>query len=473
MTVLLPCVRHLALCGLLLLATPAHAWRLEAGEATAQSTFTTPAAFTRVNFQHPFDVIPVVITVATDEGSDPATVRIRNVTTTGFDIAPTEPQGNDGPHVAMTVHYVAIEPGNHRLPTGELLVAATHATTAYQGKRLTGTSWDSVSFPTSPGSTPAVLATIQTMASETQAPGSPSSPWLTPAIRNVTAAGMQMSLDYSETSSGTVSTETVGYVAVQSGGAGVFTDNAGNSISWSALRTADAIVGWGNGCTTYTFSSAAYAAPRIVATKNRRDGGDGGWLRRCSLSNTQIGLVVDEDEALDTERNHTTENAGILAFSRSFHANFGGEVSLNKAVTATTDPTGGDLSIPGATTRYTVTFSNTGSVPIDPDTVIIIDAIHAETQLRVADIGASGSGPVTFTDGTPASGLTYTYFSLASTTDDLAFSNDGGLTYTYTPSAGTDGTDPAVTHIRVTPKGMFGTGSPSPNAQIEFEVVIR
>ena len=93
----------------------------------------------------------------------------------------------------------------------------------------------------------------------------------------------------------------------------------------------------------------------------------------------------------------------------------------------------------------------------------------------VSDIGAPGSGPVRFTDGAPASGLAYSFVSLASTTDDIAFSNDGGLTFTYTPTPDASGCDLAVTHIEISPGGAFAadTGSGAPSAAFGFRVLVN
>ena len=72
------------------------------------------------------------------------------------------------------------------------------------------------------------------------------------------------------------------------------------------------------------------------------------------------------------------------------------------------------------------------------------------------------------------SGLTYTFTSLGSITDDLEFSNDGGSTWTYTPVASGNGTDPAVTDIRINPKGIFGgsIGAGDPGFQLLFKVIV-
>jgi uncharacterized repeat protein (TIGR01451 family) len=133
-------------------------------------------------------------------------------------------------------------------------------------------------------------------------------------------------------------------------------------------------------------------------------------------------------------------------------------LTVVKASTVYSDPFNGTTNpkaIPGSLVTYTVAVSNTGAGPVDNNTVIIVDPIPANTDLFVNDLGGVGSGPVAFADGAPSSGLTYTFTSLANAADDVSFSNDGGATYTYVPTPNGNGVDPAVTHIRINPKGIF------------------
>jgi hypothetical protein len=47
------------------------------------------------------------------------------------------------------------------------------------------------------------------------------------------------------------------------------------------------------------------------------DVGNGGWAMlygASPLSVSSIDLVIDEDQINDTERNHTTEQVGVLVF---------------------------------------------------------------------------------------------------------------------------------------------------------------
>src|SRR4030095_11990187 len=103
------------------------------------------------------------------------------------------------------------------------------------------------------------------------------------------------------------------------------------------------------------------------------------------------------------------------------------------------------------------------------------DPIPTNTSLRVVDIGGAGSGPVAFANGATSSGLTYTFTSLASATDDIEFSNNGGSPWTYTPGAAANGCDTAVTNVRISPKGTFvaDTGTPDPSFTLRFRICLK
>jgi uncharacterized repeat protein (TIGR01451 family) len=125
--------------------------------------------------------------------------------------------------------------------------------------------------------------------------------------------------------------------------------------------------------------------------------------------------------------------------------------------------------IPGGYVAYTVTVSNPGNASVDSNSIIIVDATPANLRLYVANIPGY-TGPVRFLDGSPVSGLTYTFSALNSTTDDVDFSNDGGATWTYVPVADAAGVDPAATHMRIRPKGSMAAGS---NFNVSFGYLIN
>ena len=145
--------------------------------------------------------------------------------------------------------------------------------------------------------------------------------------------------------------------------------------------------------------------------------------------------------------------------------------TVEDPINGTTDP----KAIPGATERYLVEVTNSGPGTVDSDTMFISDPIPANMALRVIDYDGGNPGPVAFVDGSPVSGLTYTFTSLGSSTDDVEFSDDGGSTWTYTPVDSGDGTDPSVTDIRINPKGTLAAsgGGGDPSFQVRFKAVVQ
>ncbi len=427
---------------------------------TLQDTFGV-AAWTSVTFIRPFPSTPVVFVLPTDDGGDPSTVRIRNVTSTGFEALQVEPNANDGPHVAMPTAYLAIELGDHTFPDGTQVSAFTHSTTSF-ANRLISTSWDTVPYPSPFSSAPAVVAQIQTMANESGTPPSTSSiPFMDVGIRNLGTGTLQTTLERAESTAGSVtSQETIGFIAMDSAANVSFVDALQNSIVLQSLATPANIQGFDNGCFTNNYAAAFSATPLAVASATTRNGNNGGWLRRCSESNSAIGLTVDEDIDNDSERNHIGESAGVVAASAAFHANFDVDLLVTKTVASVSDPvnlTTDPRSIPEATMRYTVTVENRGSRSPDAGSVEITDDVPAEMALCVTSACFAGGPVVLDTSGSPVPpGVTI---------GAVAYSDDGGLSYSYIPVPDADGFDPAVNAVRVTMSGTFapiGTaGEPS------------
>ncbi len=152
--------------------------------------------------------------------------------------------------------------------------------------------------------------------------------------------------------------------------------------------------------------------------------------------------------------------------------------SFSKTVTPFSDPVNNTINpkyIPGGRARYTMGISNQGGGSADSNSIILSDAIPLNAKLYVGDLGASGSGPVLFTQGSPSSTLVYTFAGLASTTDSVSFSNNNGATYTYTPVADANGFDVSVTNLQINAQGAFActpTGTPT-GASFQFDAGIK
>jgi len=220
-----------------------------------------------------------------------------------------------------------------------------------------------------------LLMQIQTMNNETAlttpgpyAPFPPPVPWLTAVVRTVTASGADIALGRAETIGGTITTaEDIGFFAIESYN-GTFTDNASNTIEVDSFISGDVLDGWDNGCDTVAFPNISSNQRIAMAKKRTRDGGDGGWLRRCSLANGSIGLTVDEDRANDTERAHTTEVASIVVFDRAFDAELGDIADI-----VITKDDGSTTYTPGETATYVITVTNNGDA--DAENILVQDTL--------------------------------------------------------------------------------------------------
>jgi len=319
---------------MLLLPMSIYAWKMEADIITVKRTKND--TITHINFRHTFDTKPLVFTLTDEKGSNPAALRVNNITTTGFDIYTVEPDGEDGPHAKMNnIPYIAIEPGDHKLPDGTRIIAKTISTKKYQAKLLSGSSWEHIDL-SGFNTTPIVLGQIQTRVNERtdeNVPDAVSQPWITTIINKVDSDGFDIALERSETKNGDLnSDETIAYLVMESGLNGdnhYFGSSDGTKVEYETIRSDEIIEGWDDGNYTVNFSKS-YDNPVAVATKNTRNdnygffmaGNDGGWLRRGDIENDHITLTVDEDRANDSERSHPKERAGLLVFSEPFDADF-------------------------------------------------------------------------------------------------------------------------------------------------------
>ncbi|MEM7365451.1 MAG: H-type lectin domain-containing protein, partial [Pseudomonadota bacterium] len=149
--------------------------------AVGQVTLNTPilpsVSFTSVNFAQTYSTPPLVFVMPTDDTASEASLRIRNVTTTSFEVAHVIPDGSAFGWPSMTIDYIAIEPGTHTI--GGVTVDAGFVDTTRIQSKFGGASWETVAFGATLSNTPAVLSQIQTMANETPDLTTPSSPWMT------------------------------------------------------------------------------------------------------------------------------------------------------------------------------------------------------------------------------------------------------------------------------------------------------
>jgi len=338
---------------------------LEVGSLSIPATIAGGNALTRVSFARAFNATPVVVVMPSDEDADPQAVRIRNVSSTGFDVLQVEAPGCVGCTAlgsSMSIHWMAAMPGVYRLPndvmaangavrgngTGVLIRAGTVSTSSEMYNAAAGfAGWPGstvtpVSFPAQAGfnfgGPPVVLTTIQSWSqsnegSDLNVAAQPNvmtgvpEPWATVSTTAVSSTGFNLALEHAEVNDddtaalGLEAPETVGYVAIESG------------VSVNLVTGSGSPVGLTTGVNNVTSSCANTDLPipgvisaanlRGFAGLNTRTEADGGWLRRCAMADAGAGnaraiLRIDEDADFDPERTHGTESAGVAIFGGDF-----------------------------------------------------------------------------------------------------------------------------------------------------------
>jgi uncharacterized repeat protein (TIGR01451 family) len=128
------------------------------------------------------------------------------------------------------------------------------------------------------------------------------------------------------------------------------------------------------------------------------------------------------------------------------------QVTLGKTVAPWSDPVNGTTNpkqIPGGDIIYTLTVTNSNSSPVDLSTAVLTDPLPANVTFFNGDIDDAGPLTTNFEFNAGTTGVT---FGAA----NLTYSNNGGTTYAYAPSAGYDA---AVNALRFAPVGSMAANS--------------
>lgn len=160
------------------------------------------------------------------------------------------------------------------------------------------------------------------------------------------------------------------------------------------------------------------------------------------------------------------------------------DIKLEKSIEVFSDPIQGVSStnifskaLPGSILTYTIKAENTGLGVAENNSIWISDAIPDKTYMLVKDFNdISGQGPLIEQPINTSSGLSYQFITLDSSSDDIDFSDNNGLTFDYSPIADSEGIDQNITHFRINPKGTFQAPSAGESATqftIKFRVQLQ
>lgn len=217
-----------------------------------------------------------------DDGGSPAHTRLQNVTSDSFSSKVEEWTYLDEVHTTETVSSLTTSAGAGTTDDGTPTEAGTVTVTDTM-------SWSSVSFSQSFATTPVVLTQSQTYNG-----GAP----IVTRNRSVSTGGFDTTVQ-EEDSSGHLD-ETIGYFAVEPG-----TGTLGGKAFEAGTASVDDT--W----TTISFSQS-YTDPIFVADMQTTNGSNTCNLRYQNLGSGSVEVFIEEEQASDTETDHTTETVGFV-----------------------------------------------------------------------------------------------------------------------------------------------------------------
>jgi len=174
-------------------------------------------------YQHPV----IIAGPAACNGADPGVVRIRNVTSTSFQVRFQEWDYLDGWHALEQVHWFALERGVWDVEPGTVWIVDVHATS-----NTSVSSPDHVPFPKPTGGPPVVLLTQQSANGPAAVTG---------RINNVGWAGFDVALQEEEAADAVHAVETLAFWAwglASAGGSGLDASGAARMGSVRLVREA-------------------------------------------------------------------------------------------------------------------------------------------------------------------------------------------------------------------------------------------
>ncbi len=256
---------------------------LEAGSAAVTQTSSTQ--WHSVSFSG-LITNPVVKLFAQDVSGDPFALRVRNITDNGFEFQLDEFDNQDGVTGLENISWLAVASGSHTLSNGvEIQAGFVNAT----NENTTAVNFADTSY-----SNPVVFSQVSSDADLSA---------VVTRNQGVSSNGFTVSMQEGEAADGNHATESIGYIAVETGGSaasGILAGVTGDNVTHNA--------------STINFGGTFSTAPVLIADMQTLDGGDTSYVGGVAApSTTQAQVFIDEEASGDTETNHTTENVGYLA----------------------------------------------------------------------------------------------------------------------------------------------------------------
>ena len=272
--------------------------QLESGSVSVGGTAVT------VNLTNTYATPVVVTTLQYSSSTTPAVTRVSNVTSSSFDVRLQNPSG--GSVATENVSYLVVEEGTWTVD-GHLVEAQIYTSTVTDEDG----SWvGEVQGYNQSYTNPVVLGQVM---SENDAGFSVF--WDQGSVRENPPSATDLTTGKTVAEDTTVARldETVGFIVFEKGNGTI------GGVAFEAALGADTVGGVGDSPPyTYTFNTPFGSSPSVaLLTMAGVDGFNGAWAQvhgATLATTTSLFLSVDEDQILDAERAHTTEQIGYVVF---------------------------------------------------------------------------------------------------------------------------------------------------------------
>lgn len=301
-------------------------------DPTSPTTQQNIAEFQTIQLNHQSKTItlsntyenPVVIaTVVTQNGGDPVTVRVLDVTSNSVTLRLQEPFYKDDWHYFETVNLMVVEAGSWIMEDGSLLQAGT-----LNSSKLSPQGFEAVTFGQSFDATPSVFSQVQTFNG---------SDYVATRQTNPAAAGFSVTMQEEEARNNFGhAQETIGWVAIEQG------SGTWNGIAYEAGASAKTVT---NNFQSVSFATAFSSVPFVVTSLSSYFGDNPAVQRTQGVSASSFQARVQEDQSFDAETIHIAEVFDYFAVSGSGTLT-GTSATVAMAQTETSAPTGEALTGP-------------------------------------------------------------------------------------------------------------------------------
>ncbi|WP_318471474.1 DUF6701 domain-containing protein [Photobacterium leiognathi] len=281
-----------------------------------------------IQFKKQYSQTPLVFLMPTipannPDADRPQTVSLLNVTKDSFTIkqfsAPLDDDIKLNKELMMSISYFVMEPGELTLDDGNKIYAGFINTGKYAGDgEDSKPAYENVNISDfSFSESPIVLSEVQTRNNNR---------WFTSAVHNITARQLKLGLEITRVERDDVpdddksfpKTEKIAYLVSEptSGLSGGYQ----YEFSKGSVPRATGDTPLKVACNDSNGFQQRYdALPFVIGGKLERNGGQGGWLRRCALTDKGVSFVIDEDIPDGVgigKRSHTSEQIGFMAFAK-------------------------------------------------------------------------------------------------------------------------------------------------------------